>query len=238
MANNEQTRDLLREFARHYLMALQVVGVAFSDVVRGNIQKARGRFIRPNLVEMPVFDAGFAPEEQLPWEFEIEITQRKSGQSYLRWNGVFVGDPLTDNIVDKDGYRFHDVFHFAHAAILHWSPTFRALIKQKRKSDKVVDENQDGGRAIVVEEGLTAYIFSRAKKLDFFGGKDRLSYDLLKTVQQFVRGYEVDACPPSLWEIAILQGYEVFRQVRDNQGGRVIGDRKHRTITYKRKSGD
>jgi hypothetical protein len=43
-------------------------------------------------------------------------------------NGVFIGDPLTDNIRDPDGYRFHDVFHFARAAILHWSPTFRALI--------------------------------------------------------------------------------------------------------------
>jgi hypothetical protein len=65
-------------------------------------------------------------------------------------NGVFIGDPLTDNILDRDGYRFHDVFHFAHASILHWSPTFRALIKHKRKSDPVVDEAQDSGRAIVV----------------------------------------------------------------------------------------
>ena len=39
-----------------------------------------------------------------------------------------------------------------------WSPTFRALIKQKRKSDPKVDDAQDGGRAIVVEEGLTAWV--------------------------------------------------------------------------------
>ena len=65
----------------------------------------------------------------------------------MRWNGVFIGDPLTDNMLDPDGYRFHDVFHFAHAAILHWSPTFRALIKHKRKDDPKVDEAQDGGRA-------------------------------------------------------------------------------------------
>ena len=30
-----------------------------------------------------------------------------------------------------------------------------------------MDEAQDGGRAIVVEEGLTAWIFSRAKELNF-----------------------------------------------------------------------
>ena len=89
----------------------------------------------------------------------------------MRLNGVFVGDPLTDNIRDPDGYRFHDVFHFAHAAILHWSPTFRALLKQKRKSNPKVDEAQDGGRAIVVEEGLTAWVFARAKELNYFEGQ-------------------------------------------------------------------
>lgn len=236
-AADDDVRRLLKQFAHCYLQAVQVVGVAFSDVVRGNIKKARSRFIAPNLAEMPIFDSKFEREEQIPWEFAIEITQRKSGQSYLRWNDVFVGDPLTDNIRDKDGYRFHDVFHFAHAAILHWSPTFRALIKQKRKSDKSVDEAQDGGRAIVVEEGLTAYVFSRAKKLDFFATQERVSYDLLKTIQQFVRGYEVDECPPSLWERAILRGYEVFREVRKNEGGWVIGDRKNRTIQYKKSGG-
>jgi hypothetical protein len=150
----------------------------------------------------------------------------------MRWNGVFIGDPLTDNIRDPDGYRFHDVLHLSHAAILHWSPTFRALIKHKRKSDPKVDEAEDGGRAIVVEEGLSTWIFGRAKELKYFEGHNSLSFDLLKTIQQSIAGYEVDACPLRLWEIAILKGYEVFRQVRSNNGGRIIGDRSSRTIKY------
>lgn len=220
-------------FTRSYLAAVGAVGVDFPAVVSGNLDKARGRFMPPDLSKMPTFDAAFEPEEQLPWEFEIEVTQRKSGQSYLRWNGVFIGDPLTDNITDKDGYRFHDVFHFAHAAVLHWSPVMRALIKQKRKSCKAVDEAQDGGRAIVVEEGLSAYVFSRAKKLNLFAGHPRVSFDLLKTVQQFVRGYEVDVVPLSLWESAILQGYEVFRELSSQQGGTIVGSRTNRTIKYR-----
>ena len=152
-------------------------------------------------------------------------------------NGVFIGDPLTDNILDPDDYRFHDVFHFAHAAILHWSPTFRALIKHKRKSNPKVDEAQDGGRAVVVEEGLTAWIFARAKELNYFDGQKRLSFELLKTVQQFVTGYEVAACPLSLWEIAILRGYDVFRQVRAHQGGTIVCDRTRRTIDYQQLEG-
>ncbi len=223
----------LAAFADWYLRALKATRVTFAEVVRKNIAKTTGRFLRPDYETLPNFDHEFPEEEQLPDHFEITIDQRTSGRSYLRWNGVFIGDPLTDNILDPDGYRFHDVFHFTHAAILHWSPTFRALIKHKRKSNPKLDEAQDGGRAIVVEEGLTAWIFSRAKELNYFEGQKSVSFDLLKTVQQFVAGYEVEACPLSLWEIAILTGYDAFRHLKDNLGGTIVGDRSARTVEYR-----
>jgi len=225
-------RELLIEFSRTYLMAMQTCGVAFSAIMRTNIEKTDGRFLRPDFEKLPVFDAEFPEEEQLPENFRIEIMQRINGKCCLRWNGVFIGAPLTDNIGDSDGYRFHDVFHLAHAAVLHWSPTFRALISHKRKSDTKLDENEDGGRAIVIEEGLTAYIFSCAKDLKFFDGQSSVSFDLLKTINKFVRGYEVERCPLWLWEKAVLDGYEVFRQIVANNGGTVIGDRNTRTISY------
>lgn len=226
-------QEKLVGFAKLYLQAIQSIGLSFEKVVKGNLIKVLGRFSIPNIDSLPDFDASFPEEEQLPRQFEIRITQRKSGQSYLRWNGVFIGSPLTDNIRDPDGYRFHDVFHLAYAAILHWSPTFRALIKQKRKSDPEFDEAQDGGRAIVVEEGLTAWLYSYSKGLDYFEGHDSVSFDVLKTIQKFVQGYEVEKCPLKLWEDAILQGYSVFRQVRKNNGGFIIGNRENRTISYR-----
>ncbi|WP_270374776.1 MULTISPECIES: nucleoside triphosphate pyrophosphohydrolase family protein [Alphaproteobacteria] len=227
------TRPLLVEFIRVYIQAVQASRVSFAAVLKGNIAKTRGRFLKPSPVDLPDFDAEFPEEEQLPREFEIEVTQRANGRSYLRWNGVFIGDPLSDNIGDPDGYRFHDVFHFANVAVLHWSPTIRALIRHKRKSRKDIDEAQDGGRAIVIDEGLSAYIFSHAKSLNFFEGQKGVSFDLLKAVQNFVRGYEVEQCPLYLWENAIIQGYDVFRQMRKNEGGIVIGNRKERTLRYK-----
>ena len=228
--SGDNTECVLRSFADVYLQVVQTASVPFSEIVHTNTEKARGRFLAPDIEALPTFDSEFPKEERLPNEFEIVFTQRMSGQSYLQWNGVFIGDPLTDNIGENDNYRFHDVFHLAHAAILHWSPVFRALIKQKRKSDPEYDRDQDGGRAIVVEEGLTAWIFSRAKDLEYFRGQDRVSFDLLKRVQEFVRGYEVEECPLKLWETAILEGYRVFRQLRENNGGVVIGDRHARTI--------
>jgi len=226
-------RAKLAGFANALLHAVQASGISFAKVATANLSKTRGRFLPPDTATLPTFDANFPVDEQIPHDFEIIIKERKSGQSCLQMNGVFIGDPLSDNILDPDGYRFHDVFHFAHAAILHWSPTFRALIKHKRKSHAVTDEAQDSGRAIVVEEGLSAFIFSRAKQLDFFEGQDGVSFDLLKTISQFVSGYEVEACPLKLWESAILQGYDVFRQVRANKGGVVIGSRTSRRISYK-----
>lgn len=236
--SNERSFSLLKAFAASYLQALQVAQISFPDVVCKNIEKVTGRFLDPDLTCLPTFDNGFPEEEQLPNNFEISITQRKSGRCHLQWNDVFIGDPLTDNIRDPDGFRYHDVFHLANTAILHWSPTFRGLIKQKRKSDPKIDEAEDGGRAIVVEEGLTAWIFCQAKQLNFFEGMDSISFDLLKTVQQFVQGYEVQACPLRLWERAILDGYSVFRQVLKHNGGIVIGCRETRTIQYKPHGGN
>lgn len=232
LGDSRPTEQEMQDFADCYLQAVHASGLSFANIARRNLEKARGAFISPQINELPNFDAKFLPDEQLPREFKIRISQRKSGKSYLQWNGVFIGDPLTDNIADPDGYRFHDVFHFAYAAILHWSPVMRALIKHKRKSLAEYDESQDSGRAIVVEEGLTAWIFAKAKELNFFEGQDRVSLGILKTIGEFVEGYEVEACPLKLWERAILEGYSVFRQVRKAEGGWIVGDRESRTIRY------
>ncbi len=231
-SGDPEIKSKLETFARCYLHALHASGLCFADVVRMNIVKTRGAFIAPVLADLPLFDDAFDEEERIPRNFRIRVSQRRSGKSYLRWNDVFIGDPLTDNIADRDGYRFHDVFHFAHAAILHWSPVFRALIKQKRKSRQEYDEIEDGGRAIVVEEGLTAWIFTQAKDLNFFEGQNRISFGMLKTIHEFTTGYEVAECPLKLWEKAILDGYDVFRKIRDAEGGWVIGDRDAREIRF------
>lgn len=231
--DSKQASLLLQTFARTYLQALQAANIDFSRVVRQNLSKVRGRFVEPGPEALPTFDSMFHEDERLPDHFEIKIKQRSNGQSCLQWNGVFIGDPLSDNIVDPDGFRFHDVFHFAHAAMLHWSPTFRALIKHKRKSNPAIEEAQDSGRAIVVEEGLTALLFSRAKEMNFFESQAGVSFDLLKIIQQFVKGYEVDACPLKLWEDTILQGYSVFRKVRHHNGGIITGDRSARTLSFR-----
>ena len=228
----EETICSLREFVDRYIRTVQTAQIPFAKIVNTNIEKVCGRFLKPDYRELPDFEDGIPEEEKLPPEFKIEIRQGKNGQSYMKWGDVKIGDPLTDNIPNEDGYRFHDVFHLSYAAILHWSPIIRRILKLKRKSDPKIDEAEDGARATFLEEGLTAWIFSYAKDLNYFENREQLSFDLLKNVQKFVKGYEVERCPLYLWERAILDGYAVFREVLKNNGGIVVGNRDKRTITY------
>jgi len=149
-------------------------------------------------------------------------------------NGVNIGDRLTDNRTQADGYRFHDVFHLSYLVHLGWSPVIRALLKLKRKSDSDIDENEDGARAIIIEEGIATWIFNHAHRRDYFENiqTGRLDYNILKQVADMVEGYEVAACPMWQWEKAILDGFEIFRKLNEIGGGSVHVDINQRTLAF------
>lgn len=179
------------------------------------------------------------PHEQLPTKMEVLFTQRKVGSRIVvvqQMNEVNIGDPLTDNSHRPDGYRFHDVFHMAYAAHLGWSPVIRALMKLKRKSDPRIDENEDGARAIIIEEGIATWIFNHSARQSpkHYAAVEegRLDYALLKTVRGMVSGFEVANLPLWQWERAILEGFRVFRLLLENKGGTVIADLRRRSLTY------
>ncbi len=214
--------------------AARDTGVELEVAAENNLRKVRSRW--PSVREYAsLFDEGALEEEQLPRKLEIEFRERSQGEQrivILRCNGINFGNRLTDNIADPDGYRYHDIFHFAYAVHLGWSPVVRALLKCKRKSDPKIDEAQDGARAAIVEEAVSAIAFSRGKQLGLFDGLDHVDYDLLKMVSEFVEGYEVDRIPLWQWEVAILQGFTVFRQLRHTRGGRVTLDLERRELKY------
>lgn len=213
-------------------------GLRMTIVAASNLQKIESRW-RPEGAEyLPFFDTEDLEHEQLPRELEIEFVERTvSGRAFVvqRWRGVNIGDPLTDNRLEADDYRFHDVFHLAYVAHLGWSPVIRGLLKLKRKSRAAVDENQDGARAMIIEEGIATWIFNHARdKGEFFAGvkEGKLEYALLKQVQSMVAGYEVDKCPLWQWERAILEGFRVFRLLRNDRCGTVKVNMHDHSITY------
>lgn len=223
----KRTWSLLSVITREANLTLQ-------DAAAHNTAKTQSRWpIEKRYASL--FDIDCLPEEQLPRNLQIDFIERDRGAQrvvILRCNGINFGDRLTDNIQDPDGYRFHDIFHFAYAVHLGWSPVVRALMRAKRKYDPILDEAQDGARAAILEEAVSAIVFSRAKRLNFFEGIDHVDFDLLKTVREFTDGFEVGAIPLWQWEAAILDGYRVFRTLRDSGGGRVTLDLVERRLTH------
>lgn len=210
------------------------------DVARANLDKIHGRWPGQDRAYARLFDEDFTEHEQLPREIPMEFIERSTLHgTYVvqRLHGVYVGDRLTDNSNEPDDYRFHDVFHLAYVAHLGWSPVIRALLKRKRKSNPKVDENEDGARAMIIEEGIATWIFNDAKKRGLYENVPigKLDYGLLKQIQSMVSGYEVDACPPWQWEKAILDGFRVFRELRklEHRGGTVIVNMVDHSLTFK-----
>lgn len=196
-------------------------------------ERSRANWPRPSDYH-PLFDADELLVEQFPRELEIEFIERSKDQVILRINGINVGSRLTDNITDSDHYRYHDIFHLSYAVFLGWSPVIRALLRCKRKRSRQLDENEDGARAGIIEEAISAIVFARAKKKQYFKDAMQLDYDLLKSIAEFARGYEVDVIPPWQWERAILEGFRLFRLLKANRGGRVALNLTKRTIRYRK----
>jgi NTP pyrophosphatase (non-canonical NTP hydrolase) len=235
IANN---RDLLcAHLAKIFYALSQAAAIADVDLrqaAHNNICKINSRWPRTRRYA-PLFDTDFSETEQLPRKIEMHIVETRVGGKTCviqLCNGVEIGSRLTDNKIVEDDYRFHDVFHLAYAAVLGWSPCLRTLLRVKRKSRPEVDEAQDGARAALIEEGVSTLVFQHALRLNYFDSLTSLDYPLLKAVRDFVSGYEVDQCPLWQWEKAILDGFEVFRRVRNRRRGIVIADLLERSITF------
>lgn len=147
-------------------------------------------------------------------------------------NEAPLGSELTDNAHDPDGYRFHDILHLSLAANLGWSPATRALLKKKRKSDAQLDEIEDGGRAIAIEEGIAALIFTYAAQHSMLEGVATIDWGMLRTCSAMTAGLEVRSKPLFAWERAILSAFQAWREAIRNGGVRLRGDLVHHRLEF------
>jgi NTP pyrophosphatase (non-canonical NTP hydrolase) len=218
-------------------------GLSLDALAEENLIKTSDRWRKPGTRvskrrPRDFLDHHAPPAQRLPRTFAVEIRSvgRDGGPEErveVRYRGRKVGDRLGDNTYDDSGYRFHDVFHLANAAILGWSPVARAKVfDRKRRVDELVDAVEDGGRAIVIEEGMVAFLFEHARHHRWFRDVHDIDYAVLKTVRVMTAELEVKRRP--LWEVeqAVLQGFSVWQQVREANGGRVVGDLYRRTVKF------
>lgn len=219
-------------------------GLDLNDVAEKNLKKCRSRWdVREDrqqqlALQHHFYDSDFPQGEQLPRQLHLVIrplAHESGNRTVVEWDGTAIGAALTDNSYVADGYRFHDSFHFAYAATLGWSPIARSILGRQRRSDPDCDEIEDGGRAKVIEEGISALVFAYARDHAFLDGVDQVDYELLRTIRAMTAHLEVRDKTEGEWEMAILAGYSVWRQVAKYEGGILNIDLQRRSIEYRRK---
>lgn len=212
-----------------------------------NLEKAHDLFDLTGPVNpIEAYDAGFVETQQFPRRLTVTFVEteepNKAGEVLRRvrmFRGATtvadaetIGDPLDDNSERDDDYRYHDVFHLAHMAVLGWSPVLRRLLHAKREDKPAVDRIQDGGRAAAIEEGVTAFVFSEAGAHSYFATSTHIPPSIVKMCRRMTENLEVSNRTRTDWQHAILRGYSVFRSVVQNGGGVVTADLDTRTLTY------
>lgn len=212
--------------------------------------------------DLPIFDAEYPPHERFPRRLVIQFAESvlPSGRmaatlvvAKARPNafpegsittaggkragflvGASLGDPLTDNSRSMDSYRFHDAIHMGFMAVLNWSPTMRALLRLKRKSDPEADECEDGARAIFAEEGLAAVLSRLAKRRMGFLSEASIDGEVIDVARAAAADLEAESLPAWLWRRAICQGFRAMERLSDNHGGYLVADLDERTLAYEK----
>ncbi len=192
-------------------------GLSLDQLAAANLNKTTDRWPKPG-ARVPrrkptdFFDYEADRPERLPRSFTVDIIPigRDRGPEErieVRYRGKPVGSRLGDNTYDASGYRFHDIFHLANAAILGWSPVARAqLFGCKRREQKLVNEVEDGGRAIVIEEGMAAFLFEHARHHRWFEDVASLDYDILRGPRTTLAGWRLRSAGPWCHRPAVLRG--------------------------------
>jgi hypothetical protein len=115
-------------------------------------------------------------------------------------------------------------------------------MKRKRKTNKAIDDAEDGARAQIVEEMIVKLAHSYAISVDrtkLLTDQKHIDMDLLKQIAQLAEGLEVSGshgrkqpCKLWEWEKAILLGFDLFNTLRQHRTGRVRVDLKQRTVSF------
>lgn len=226
----EELREELGDLLWYMASIASIYKLRLSDIAEYNLKKSRSLFEEG---EVTHFDQSFKSGERFPRSLTVDFRlDPKTKRAEMIVGGEQIGDALSDNTHEEDYYRFHDIFHLSFMALLGWSPVMRRVLKLKRKSDRKVDENEDGARAAITEEAISAIIFNSAEDNDFFRDIRSVPLSLLKAVTSLASKFEVRACTFKQWQQAIWSACQIYRELVANEGGTVELDLDEPRITY------
>jgi hypothetical protein len=253
--HSSHLRDRLGDLLSEVAVLAAAAGLQLSDIAAANLAGLDDLYGPADASQwdaLPAFDAGCPDAERFPRRLTITFRQHLDprGRRVVtatrlaaapaasgprigsRAAGEPLGDPLTDNARRPDGYRFHDAIHLGFFAVLGWSPNLRSLLRLKRKSDPIVDECEDGARAIFAEEGLAAVLAGLAGSHNGFRTYQSVPRHAVDLARAATAGLEVEAVPGWLWRRAIWQAFYAMHQLNSHDGGVLIADLDLRDLTY------
>lgn len=213
------------------------LGLGLDEVAQRNLRKIGGRWPRDGqTLPLPIGDEAFPEHERLPRHTHVRFVESQDdGKTIVRLygpDGTQLGNQLTDNAYEDDGYRYHDVFHLSYAAMLGWSPLTRLFFDVKRDSNPRVREVEDAGRATVIEEAISAFVFDYGRDERFLEGIEHVDFSLLQAISKLVSRLEVRDRSAHEWEQTILRGFAVWRELYAARGGVVRLDLDARSIDF------
>lgn len=226
---------ILGEIAWHLSAVAHIFGLSLGALATENTSKINSRVDRTSRTAL--HDKKNPGHEQFPRKFKISFVTVADGRSRMYRNGRRLGDELTDNFYEDDGYRFHDVMHLANAAYLGWSPVLRSLLGAKRKSQPKKDEVEDGARARIVEEAIIKAIHcegvriarsriraAKGRPVRLFESENEVTFQFLKFIRTIIDKLEVEKNRDWEWEQAIVEGNRIYYELRREGQGTVEVD--------------
>ena len=259
--NREFLREELGDLLWYVAVVAKAFDLDLEEVAARNLERTLDLYgPRPALDTLAVLDRAYPDQERFPRRLTVEFTEQRSGDRLTASLKLIEADPnafehgplnidgkpvgfsigqqlgadLTDNSRRMDGYRFHDAIHMGFMAVLGWSPTMRALLRLKRKSDPKTDESEDGARAIYAEEGLSAVLSRLAERRSRFLSETSVVGETIEVVRAVVMDLEVESLPSWLWRMAITQGFQAMRKLRENSGGYLLANLDQCSLTYQK----
>jgi NTP pyrophosphatase (non-canonical NTP hydrolase) len=243
VVRRREVPEILSEILWHVSALSSVYQLTLEEILKSNQKKINDRLDKSS--PTPSHCDRYPRHEHFPRKMEISFIRVGQDRARMYLNGRKLGDELTDNAYNNDGYRFHDVLHLAVLAHLGWSPVLRALLKKKRKSTPRTDEVEDGARAIIVEEAIIKAIHSEGERVSapraklaggdpvpLFASHGDITFQFLGFIKGLAKGLEVENNQSWEWERAMLQASEVFCELRKEMQGTVTIDLDARRISF------
>lgn len=205
--------------------------INLSDIAKINLEKSK--FLFNGDTSRLDFQA---PDKQR-FPKSVNLTFEPDGNmAKIRVNGKAFGDVLDDNAHGDDGYRFHDVFHFAYMTKLGWSPVVRKQLGLKRRYNPDIDRVEDGARAIFLEEGISVFVFNQNVRtpegVSAFSDRRNIPFSVLSAIKVMTKNVEVSVRDITAWRDAIALGFQMFDKLHEHNGGRIFCDLERGSMRF------